>query len=382
MSSFYVNPREIEFTNELFGKKKRFNPRTIENKGFTSEEMTRLREGIQQDGLDHPIKIHRSNKSINLIQGERRLRCILNLIERDEEAIKNDLPRVLVYNQRTKKRETAIDVYLKGGVECKESDESDEKERLRQSILENTLHKELTDYELLIQCEQMELAKFTRGEQAKVLGVSEAWISQSHGLLNGPECIIEAMRNGFLVRTAALTFLEVEDDLVEPLLKRVVNQTFAVAAEKEQLAKKELENAKEELQKSKNSKTLADYMGNKVSSTRASRQVSRNAKVVEKAENKLKTIQDNKDKSHVTVASILKEADNMGVSKLSRPRSIKITREHETEIGELLKDAGKSIKKDGTTFSTRDVKLVHEVIKWQLSQNQATHPLDVIDLVG
>lgn len=381
MSSFYINPREINFTNVIYGKKGRFNPRTLENDGFSQEEMQRLKKGLVKDGLNHALKVYkREDGKYDLIQGERRLRCLLSLIEADERALKDKSERVLVYNQKTHKCEPAIDVYLTQGVECKFSSYDDEKERIRQAVQENTLHARLSDFELLLQCCNMEENGFSRGEQAEALGVSDAWISQSHSLINGPKCILQAMKDGYLNRTAALTFLDVEERQIAPLLSRVIKQTFAKANEKEALAKEELEKAEEQLRQAESKLKIANYFGNHQSAARATKHIARTSNAVEKAKRKIEDIQNNK--KEISVSAINKEAEKIGID-LNRPKTMKVVRQLEEEINEMLKNCDhKNIKKESKVFSVRDVKVIHEVIRWQLGKNCAKHPLEVLDLVS
>ena len=85
----WVNPKEIEIVN---------NPRTKQNQGFSEENMTRLRNGIQRDGLDHPLLIRSIDGRTQLVAGERRLRSVQRLIEDDLMAAKNGKERVLCKN--------------------------------------------------------------------------------------------------------------------------------------------------------------------------------------------------------------------------------------------------------------------------------------------
>ena len=128
--------------------------------------------------------------------------AVLGLVEADEEAKRlietgdTEAQRVLVKNQHNNKMEPALFVYGERGVECKVTDAVDEKESLRQAIQENTLHRWLlTDYELLLQCEKMERACIF-ADQFETMGVSEAWISQSHSLLEATMMPSSGIWNG------------------------------------------------------------------------------------------------------------------------------------------------------------------------------------------
>jgi hypothetical protein len=64
-----------------------FNPRLIDGgqKGFSKEEMDELREAIRTEGLENPLSLRRLEDSLQLISGERRLRCLLKLIKDDAD---------------------------------------------------------------------------------------------------------------------------------------------------------------------------------------------------------------------------------------------------------------------------------------------------------
>jgi len=388
----FIDPREIEIVTGSLGKKEaRFNPRTLSNQGFSSESMLSLRTGIAKDGLNHSLLIRldeRTNKP-KLVAGERRLRAISQLIDSDEAAVKQiaagnkTISRVLVKNPKNGKMEPALKVYCEQGVECKITDEKDEREFLRQAIQENTLHEGLTDYELLLQCKKMEESKFSRAEQAATMDVSEAWISQSHSLINGPDCILQAMEREQLSRTAALTFLPVPPDKVANVLKRAIDITYQDAEMKETEAKEELSSALDEIQKSDAELRLSQFTGNQESARKARRSVARAGRSKDRAEKKLEDVQDKKKKkiSVETITQAAKEVDGAS-DNLNRPQSMKQVRQLSIEIGEMLKSEEDMLENsDGDKFERRDVLIVQGVMEWMLNKNKCNHPLDAILLV-
>lgn len=387
----FFDPRQIEIVTGCLGKKEaRFNPRTLSNNGFSADNMDRLSNGIAKDGLNHSllVRLDAKTKRPKLVAGERRLRVILNLIEKDEAALKliqageKDVKRVMVKNPKTGKMEPALKVYGEQGVECKITEEQDEREFLRQAIQENTLHEQLTDYELLLQCEKMEKAGFSRADQAETMDVSEAWISQSHSLLNGPDCILKAMEQEKLTRTAALTFLPVPADKVDAVLKRAIDITYHDAEVKETEAKAELGVALEELNRGESQLRLSQFTGNQESARKARRAVARAGRNKEKAEKKLESAKGKKKKkiSVETITQAAKEVDGAG-DNLHKPQSMKNIRLISTDLADLLKsteDDEITNPANDQAYSRRDIAIVQGVIDFVLAKNELKHPLDAI----
>jgi hypothetical protein len=383
----YFDPRDIEIVNSDKGA--RFNPRTLTNPGFSDESISSLRRGIAKDGLNHSLLIRLDERTDKpkLVAGERRLRAILQLMEADEIAKKKiasgeECRRVLVKNQKNGRLEPALKVYGEDGVECKITDEKDEKEFLRQAIQENTLHEALTDYELLLQCKQMQDRGFSRSEQAETMDASEAWISQSHSLLEGHNCVLRAMEKGQLTRTAALTFLNVPDDKVELVLGRAIDLTYQEAEIKEAQAQGELDRSLDELQLGENALRLSQFTGNHESARKARKQVARAGKNKVKAEKKLVAAK-SKKKKKITVDVITKAAHEVdgAAENLNKPQSMKHARLIKSEIKEML-----SLTEDDfilrpdteIEYSRRDIDIVFNVVEWFLNQNHCKHPLDAI----
>lgn len=380
----HFDPRKIQTNNELFGAKRRFNPRTLSNPGFAPEQMDRLRTGISKDGLNHALLVMILKGIPVLIAGERRLRAILGLMEADEKALKEGGERILVKNPISRKMEPALDVFSKVGVECKIADAVNEQDALRQAIQENTLHEELTDFEMLMECDLMEKAGIPRAEQAAIIGFSEAWISQSHSLLNSHPDILKYMERGQLNRTAAITFLKVEEDKIAPTLRRAVDLTYSEAEDKEIQAIKELEEAKEDLQRGQDELTLSNFTGNHESARKARRHVARAGGAVDKASKKVKAAQ-LKKKKKISVETINKAARDVNADgNLNRPQSMKNVRLICDEIEGLLKSSEDVVlvhPENKKEYDRRDIEIVHNVLEWQLSRNDLEHPLDAVLLV-
>ncbi len=389
----FFDPRKIKIVTGVLGKKdSRFNPRTLNNQGFASDRMDSLRKGIAKDGLNHAILVRLDARGEpNLVAGERRIRSVLALISEDELAEKQiaagdkNAKRVLVKNPKTGKKEPALKVYGEQGVECKITDETDEREFLRQAIQENTLHESLTDYELLLQCKKMEEAKFSRAEQAETMEVSEAWISQSHTLLSGPQCILQAMEDGKLSRTSAITFIplvEKGEDVVQRVLKRTLDLTYASADKKEIQAQEMLQTAITEVTAAEAKLRLSQFTGNQESAKKARRAVARAGRSKEKAEKNLDEVADKKKNKKISVETIVQAAKEVegAAENLVRPQLTKNVRVIGSEIDELLKGDGDAIKFNKKKYDRRDVAIVKGVVDWFLGLNSCEHPFEAISL--
>jgi hypothetical protein len=387
--TMYFDPRKIRFSKKVLGREGRFNPRTLNNPGFQPERMEDLQRGIKKDGLNSALLVQLSDDddAPDLVAGERRLRAILDLLRQDAEALdkinagEKDVSRVLVKNQRNRKMEPALDVYGERGVECKIIDGASEKERLRQAVQENTLHEPLTDYELLLQCDQMERVGMTRAEQAETTGFSEAWISQSHSLLAAPECVLQQMERGLLCRTAALSFLDVAEEKIEATLSRAMDITYKEASQKELQVIGELEQAQQEMQQGAAQARYAVFIGDHESIRKSNRQVARASKVADKAEKKLEQLKAKK-KKRITSEVIKEAAKEVGAdADIHKPQSMKHIRLIEGEIGTII-----SSSEDETILNPANNKELERkhiialrcVLEWVLGRGEYQHPLDII----
>lgn len=382
--STWLDPRQIELVKESFGKSERFNPRGLSNPGFGPEKMSALREGIKKDGVNHPLLVRVENGKNKLIAGERRLRAVLGLIDEDEDALRKiesgeKVPRVMCWNQRTKKMEPALDAY--SDIECKIVTISDEKEYTRQSVQENTLHEPLTDYELLLQCDKLQQAGFTRAEQSDIMGMSEAWISQSHSLLAADEHLLMYMEQGKLSRTAAITFLNVPDDKVRPVLKRAIDLTYKEAEEKENLAIHELDYAKRVLEHREKELQLSQFTGNQESSRKARRNVNKAGRDVLKADDKVKAARAKREQKKITVETINQAAKESNADdNLNSPVLMKQVRLHCADLEDHLAKQSDTIRHRGTRqkYNRREVTIVRGVLAFILGNKEFSHPLDAI----
>ncbi|RDJ35102.1 MAG: hypothetical protein DWQ19_09720 [Crenarchaeota archaeon] len=99
---YRVPVKSISFADQKAGATF-FNPRLVagNRRGFSKEEMSELREAIRTEGLEHPLTLRSIGNKLQLISGERRLRCIQKLIKDDSKC----------YNPATKEWVPAAELY-------------------------------------------------------------------------------------------------------------------------------------------------------------------------------------------------------------------------------------------------------------------------------
>jgi ParB family chromosome partitioning protein len=368
--SVFVKPFDIEIIREK-------NPRGTKNVGFSQLEMYRLREGIRRDGLRHAILVRKVGDRYRLVAGERRLRSVQKLIEDDLAAAKNGEERILC--KCGKKMLPASEAF--SYVECKVSDADNDREARRQAIIENTMHVQLSDYELLLQVKAMEEEGFTREEQADTLAVSESHISQSHGLLNSHPKILNYIEAGFLPRTAAITFLQIPDDKISDVLDKAISLTYAEADKKEMDALKEKEEALEQIEEASEKIKLAHFTGDQDVVRRSRRAINKANKTAEKADEKIKSARATKKEGvKLSVEAVNSAAVETGAdNNLKRPRSMKNIRLILVDLSNLLEQEKIVLPETNKEVLHRDVKVVADVLSWVLNTNKSIkHPLDAL----
>jgi ParB-like chromosome segregation protein Spo0J len=373
-NTLYIDPKSIQIVSDK-------NPRTRKNDGWSPEKMERLRQNIAKDGLNHAIQVRPLEDGHRLIAGERRLRSILSLLEEDAKLQKEGKEPLLCKNPRNTKMEPATTVYKT--VECKVLDCSNDRDALRRAIAENVLHENLSDHELLSLVKDLQNQGFSRTEQAEIMDNSEAWISQSHTLLECHEMILEAMENGILSRTAAITFIPIPRDKVVAVLKKAIDLTYRKAEEKEEEAIAEIKVAKKEIEDARSLAELSDYTGNKEAGRKAKRTISRAGKVINKAEKKIEGAKQKKQKK-ITVETITEAAKEIeGASDdLKKTVTMKQVRVIRKSMDNLLKREGPLVHPETQEqYDRKDVALLHKFCGYMLNEVKVNNVLDLLDSV-
>lgn len=359
----FVNAQEIEILEvNPFDQEQRFNPRGLDNPGFSEDRIETLKESIKQDGLNSPLLI-RGN---TLIAGERRLRCILRLIADNE----------MCYDRNTGNYLPASDVYVKQGVPCLQVNTDDPSELTRIALQENTLHEPLTDYELLVKCQELASCGFDKSEQAKILGMSISWVNTSHYILNHHPKIKDYIKTGILTRNTAYNLLEIPSDKIEETIQELIKSTFK---NKEIIIQRqtEIDNAEKAIKEAELGMSIAEFEVN-------GEEIEAKRRIINR-ENK------NKQNLEENIASLIEEeGEKISVEKVKkRKRSLKnvevamtqreikeVYMELNRYLGENTDDCIESYS--GRTFQHRKhFELAYELVKWILGKTQYTKLEDI-----
>jgi ParB family transcriptional regulator, chromosome partitioning protein len=343
------------------------NPRTLQNPGFSPEKMAELRQAVIKDGLKQPLEVRKDGGAFKLVAGERRLRSILWLREHD----------TLCYNRNTKQLETASKVYAQ--VPCVLIDCKDDRDALRHAILENVLHEHLTDYELLLQCNRLQEAGYSRAEQAEIFQKSEAWISQSHSLLECPSIVLEYMSQGILGRTQALQFLNVPAEKTEEVLKNAMSDFIHQARTREEEAVREQDAAWDKIEELESEMKTAQVQGNKEVAKEARLKLAEVNKEAEKATKKIKQAKSSRLKRKLSVENIQAGQKKAGVDGNKQHQSMKTVREVYERLSGLY-NKGESLVNPDTDaeYDRNGVKVIIGTLDWVLNRTNNS-PLDVLD---
>jgi len=367
----WFDPKAIKIVQEGGTKTKGVlfkNPRTYTNPGFSPEKMAELRRAIAKDGLKQPLEVRLVNNRVELVAGERRLRSILELLR----------TKTPCYNRNTKQMEPADKVYTE--VCCVVIDANDDKDAIRQAVLENLLHEHLTDYELLLQCKRMEEAGFTRSEQAETFGKSEAWISQSHSLLNTNKRVLDCMEKGTLGRTQALRFLQISADKIDEVLDGALKENVYQLEVREQTALNEQDKAFETIEEAEAEIVAAQMKGRTTEAGEAKRKLQQAEKDASAAAKKVANVRKQKGKRRVSVEDIDTAAKNAGADEnLNHSQSMKVVRQvnHDLEV-ELGKGSALINPDTDEEYDRREVCIIKRTLDWVLNKGGMKHPLEAL----
>jgi len=350
------------------------NPRKENNPGFKPERMKELREDIRKYGLKQKpeVRIMADGKP-RLIAGERRLRSICSLLETN----------ALCYDYETKKVAPAKEVYKE--IRCRITECLTDKDATRAAVMENLLHEHLTDFEILLQCRNLEESGHTRAEQAEVFDKSEAWVSQSHSLLDliaAHPPLQTAIESGTLGRTQALQFLNVPKEKVEDVLKTALELSKLEWAKKKKVLDSEADKAVEELsdldaqllqaEESNDEETIAqlkDILKNK------------EAQVNEITEKVKKHRASGRRTPRPSMGDIDNAREKTGAGSTTRHMPMKQVKIIADELTKLLESEQPLVNTDTQKpYSRREVTIVRDTLNCVLSRNGMKNPIEALDV--
>lgn len=368
----WFDPKTIRIVGDSAIKSKSAifrNPRTYTNPGFSAEKMADLRKAIARDGLKQPLEVRIvGGDKIELVAGERRLRSILELIR----------TKIPCYNTNTKKMEPANNVYAE--VCCRVIDAADDKDAIRQSVLENLLHEHLTDYELLLQCKRMEEVGYSRTEQAETFDKSEAWISQSHSLLNSNKRILACMEKGLLGRTQALRFLQIPIEKIDEVLDGALKENAYQLEAREQAALQEQDAAYDAIEQHEAEIMAAQVKGLNSKAGEAKKKMVQAERDAAAASKKVASIRKQKGKRKISVEDIDTAAKKAGADEnLNHSQSMKVIRQVDSELERLLESHEPLINPDTEEeYNRKGIVIIKRTLDWVLNRNGMKHPLEAL----
>lgn len=320
----FVPANKIQIIGEVATKgwnlQGNFNARTTDNEGFSKEKMHILKESIRTNGLDAPLIVVQNIDNYELIAGERRLTCILQLVEENLKC----------FDYITKSYISAQELYIDRGVECKVKDLKTPKEKIKASIQENVLHEPLTDWELIQEVRRLTDAGFTIEEQAEIMFKHDSWVKQSQQILGLHKSVVSHFKEGKLARSAALTFVDVDADKVDVVLDHLHKISYAKGKTKVAAVAKAKNEAVKELVSADAIANLSKFMG-KPPEPEAQSKITRTkvgaAKKFIQAEEELDKLEEECKEFDVTAADCVEAIKKTGLNVQGKRRTDKMIRQ-------------------------------------------------------
>jgi len=222
-------------------------------------EMRELKESIRDDGLLEEVVVRRlPDHSIQVVCGERRLRCILALIQ--EEATCYDLlegefyPAARLYDT----------LRAKILVNCSD------KQASRLSIAENLKRKNLTEWELMEYCRELcqrqgpdGQVAYSRKDVCDIINRSATWVSQTMRLYELPQGVQQMLADETLPRTVALSLLKINRPQVAHVLQEAIELAKTDVQEGKERVRREVDNLEQKLQEAELSLAGVEVAGSK-----------------------------------------------------------------------------------------------------------------------
>ena len=263
----------IEDGNLIYGNPRWYKDSKGENqaKGIEKEKMIELRNSIQEDGLENPIRLRitKNEKNVEIINGERRFRCIVDLVEKN-------LP---CWDPKTKKNIPAKDLF--DWVECR-IEFMDDKTALRVALRPNETSEIIGDLANINLIKILRKSNFDDQEILKTTGKSISWLRETEKIISLDNICLENFKKEKINRTVALRLALIEN--VEERVK-LLDRIKEVAENKH---KEKIKQTTEKIKK-----------------------IEQNQKIAEISENFAKTKGDkNAEEKHAKVAKIHSEKAN------------------------------------------------------------------------
>ncbi len=249
--------RIVERPSESNSDKLFYNPRNVNS--FTDVELGDLQYSIRVDGLQQCLVVRQVEDHYELIAGERRLRCLQAIFEKDLECYDDsqlhlkghvfaESDRVVVgsrFGTVTTLGDVEIEVYFDDGflvkvarervfpvssgrkiyknVQCKVHRDCDDARALKLAFVENEHSKPLGLIDEVNLVERLESKGLTQAEIAEMLGVKVPWVSQTLSFRKElPQDAFTRLLNGSMARAVAISILSYHKDDREGLFANTV----------------------------------------------------------------------------------------------------------------------------------------------------------------
>jgi hypothetical protein len=204
---FLVMLKEIAFANDP--KKKFSNPRkSLPNKvqGMDEDSLGELRESIKSEGLQNPPTVRivpglPKGKTVELIRGERRVCCLLDLVA--------DNAKEMCYDPETRKWVRPKDLYeqiICHVVEC------DDLMANKIAFSDNDQAIGIGDACTVAYIRKLKQDNLSRDDIMRITGKKESWLRDEESLLTLDDECFDAFVEGEINRTIALELVEVRED--------------------------------------------------------------------------------------------------------------------------------------------------------------------------
>lgn len=359
-----INPRQICFTERNKGAF--WNARQTLN----HQTLASTRESIRTVGLNQPIVVRLlPDKAHELVAGERRLRCILWLLDRNAEC----------YNKETKQMEPAHKVYAT--VECRVEVDCDDKRASKLSVCENLERENVNELDLMTYC--IDLCNlvaedgtpvYRRDEVQEVIGRSQGWISQTMSLYDLSDRAKKMLGDGSLPRTTALYLLKLDPDKVDMVLDLAAKMAVGEHVEELEAVLALIENTEDELQTADMTIAVASRLGTAEDKSAAVRAKSLLDKKLEEAEARQVALRERSPR--VTQDTLQLAADRIPGARQGKSNALshKLIRSELDGIRKLLEDGPLMHPNYQRQFEDRDVEIVCRCMDMFLGQAEERTP--------
>jgi ParB-like chromosome segregation protein Spo0J len=351
----------IKDTSRLF-----HNPRLT----FQREPLETLQKSIAELGLIKPLLVRKSQDGYELIAGERRLRCIKNLIKADAAC----------YDIEHEEMNRASQVYE--FVDVKIVKPKSDLDMLQHAVAENMEHCEVQTWDILTLALDLESRvtesgekEFTRRNICKIFNRSEAWMSHTLSLANLPDYAKKKLRDGELSRTGAINLLGAKTEKVPLVIETASQITKEDAANELCEASYEIEQASEIIEQATAEENKAILTGEDIAAKLAAKKLKEGHHKITAAQHRITKAEKKLNSEKISAEAInraldeLPEARETGV-KL-KPKSPKLLKMKVKQATELLSNASDSWIVDpetGKSYETKDLRLIITTCDWVLGK--------------